>query len=122
VLDPTDTARGEILVTWSGEQLRLRPTLEALEEIEAKTGQTVLMLCDQTARMAIPFRQLVTVVACGLRAAGQQVTTEQVKRQVWQDGLAAWMEPVARLLAGCLHGGKTAEELVTANPPKASQA
>lgn len=92
--------RGEIDAEIGGVRRRLVLTLGALAELEAAFGADDLVALAErfsTGRMAA--RDLVRVIAAGLRGAGEAVTDDTVAAMTVEGGVAGFVRIAAELLA-----------------------
>lgn len=92
--------RGEIDCTLDGRSWRLCLTLGALAELESTCkADDILTLVARLTSGKLSARDAIAVIAAGLRAAGNDVTDVQVARMRTPDGIAGFVDIVARLLA-----------------------
>ena len=116
-------ARGEATIRWRGEPVRLRPSFVALDALEEATGKTVFELVDRMANMRMRARDVAIIAHAAIKAGGDvKATLTEVEEQIISDGLSAWVGPVSSMLAGCLQGSSSAQELADTDPPSASPA
>lgn len=92
--------RGEIEAEIGGAKRRLVLTLGALAELEAAFGaEDLVALAERFATGRLKARDLVRIIAAGLRGAGEQITDEDVARLTVPDGLAGYVRIAADLIA-----------------------
>lgn len=107
--------RGEVQVTLDGKQFTMVPSIEALIDIEERTGKTIgaimatIMPKTDAPTLAevtsmISARIVVACVYCGIRASFKDSrdapSVENVGRMVQAEGLANMLAPVTRFLVG----------------------
>lgn len=97
--------RGEVEITLDGRKFVMRPTFQAMVEIEAATGRGLLGLVRRISEMDFGYAEAQAVITAGLRAAGEQATPDKVGEMVFNTGLAAVAGPVGAFLMGALSGG-----------------
>jgi len=92
--------RGEIEAELDGKRFRLCLTLGALAELESAAGTGDLIgLADRFDRGSISARDILLIIACGLRGGGHDITDEEVARMKVPEGLPGYVKIAARLLA-----------------------
>ena len=82
----------------------LRPTWQALAEIEERTGRGLYALARSFLEDDFAFRDVAAVIAAGLKAAGGPSGPEEVAELVFRTGVRARCGPAAALLARALGG------------------
>ncbi len=97
---PANPARGEISLTIDGMARRLRLTLGTLAELEAALAEPSLVaLAERFERGEVSARDLLALLAAGLRGAGEPVTAEDLAAAEIEGGAVGAMEAGMRLLA-----------------------
>jgi hypothetical protein len=92
--------RGEIEVELGGERRTLVLTLGALAELEAAFGAEDLMqLADRFSSGRLSARDLVRIIAAGLRGAGTAVSDDEVAAMTIEGGAAGYVTIAADLIA-----------------------
>lgn len=92
--------RGEIDADIGGKPRRLVLTLGALAELEAAFGATDLpMLVERFSSGRLSARDLVRIIAAGLRGAGETVTDDDVAAMAVDGGAAGYVRIAASLIA-----------------------
>lgn len=98
--------RGEISATIDGREWRLCLTLGALAELEAAFGVDDLsQLADRFTGGRLAARDIIAIVAAGLRGAGSAVADDEVARMSIEGGLAGFARLTAELLAATFGEG-----------------
>jgi hypothetical protein len=99
--------RGEIEAVIGGSHRRLVLTLGALAELEAhfEAGDLV-ELAERFGSGRLAARDLVAVIAAGLRGAGETITDHEVSRLAVAGGAAAYARIVSDLLAATFGAGE----------------
>jgi hypothetical protein len=101
--------RGEVSVTLGGRERVLRPTFQALAEIESKTGKTLQQLIALGMGAALGLNDTTAIITAGLRAAGETVKDEEVGADIVAAGLQSMIAPAAKLVLFGLTGGRDPE-------------
>jgi hypothetical protein len=97
--------RGEIEAAIGGSRRRLVLTLGALAELEdAFAAEDLVALAQRFESGRLKARDLVRIIAAGLRGAGESVTDEEVARMA-ADGAAAGYVAIAAELIAATFGG-----------------
>ena len=92
--------RGEIAAQLGGRSWRLCLTLGALAELEAALDvPDLLALAERFEKGRLSARDIIAVLAAGMRGAGHEVSDEQVAAMASADGVPGYAAIVARLLA-----------------------
>ena len=108
--------RGEIEAVIDGVSCRLCLTLGALAELEHAFGAGDLVaLAQRLASGRLSSRDVLVLLACGLRGGGRTVTDEEVAAMTFLGGLSGAIGIAADLIAVTF--GSSQEVRVPANPP-----
>lgn len=92
--------RGDVAVTLNGEHFVARLTLGALAELEESLGETSLMgLVERFEQSRFTSRDVVALLAAGLRGGGGAFTDMQVASAEIEGGPMAAAKAAAELLA-----------------------
>ena len=107
--------RGEVSVTLSGVSYVLRPSFDAIVEIEGKLGLSIVAIVRKTAEATdIRATEIGAIVAAGIRAHGREtdradlanVGEEKVARMCWEAGLMNVLPVVQDFLIMAVNGGR----------------
>ena len=108
--------RGEIEASIDGASCRLCLTLGALAELESAFGSGDLVaLAQRFASGRLSSRDVLVLLACGLRGGGRAVTDDEVAAMTFDGGLSGAVAIAADLIAVTF--GSTQEAREPANPP-----
>lgn len=105
--------RGEVAVTIGDREVVLRPTFEAMAEIETVLGQGLVPLTRRFAQSDYGARDVAAVLLAGANAVlrpGEKLKPEDVRKAVADAGLFAFVGPIVAFLTNCLTGGAKREE------------
>lgn len=105
--------RGEVTINLDGKAWTMRPTYEALAEIEAATGRPIMELIGAVNALRFSVRDLAVIVAACLRAGGEDgVKAARVGPMLVAAGITspAVLGPVVEMLTGTLTGGADPEK------------
>jgi hypothetical protein len=95
-----NTLRGEIEAELDGRTFRLCLTLGALAELESAVGAADLPgLAERLDKAQISARDIILIIACGLRGAGHEISDADVAQMKVSEGLSGYVNIAARLLA-----------------------
>ncbi len=101
--------RGEIAVEIGGATRTLILTLGALAELEAAFGaHDLVALAERFGAGRLAARDLVRIIAAGLRGAGETVSDEDVARLAVDGGAPAYVRIAADLIAATFSDGTAA--------------
>lgn len=97
--------RGEIDAHIGGKPRRLVLTLGALAELEAAFGANDLAaLAERFGSGRLSSRDLVRIIAAGLRGAGEPVTDDDVAAMAIDGGAAGYVRVAAELITATFEG------------------
>ena len=108
--------RGEISVTLEGVAYTLRPSFEAIVEIEQKLGTSIVAVVNRAFKQEdVRVTDMGVIVAAGIRAHGREVedkslanvSDQKIAQLCWAEGLTAIIPPVAEFLLLAINGGKS---------------
>ena len=114
--------RGEIEAELGNRTWRMVLTLGALAELEDSFGASDLTdLAERFAGGQLGSSDLIRIIGCGLRGAGNEISDAEVARLTCADGLAGYASIVAALLLATF-GPSEAQEArpFVAKPPSPS--
>jgi len=98
--------RGEIEAEIGGERRTLCLTLGALAELESAFGVgDVIALAERFQRGGLSARDLVVIIACGLRGAGAKVSNDEVAAMQAPGALNGHVKIAADLISATFGGG-----------------
>ncbi|MBM3577873.1 MAG: gene transfer agent family protein [Alphaproteobacteria bacterium] len=107
--------RGEIDATLDNKNYTLCLTLGALAELESGFGASDLVaLASRFEERRLSARDILRIIGCGLRGAGNDISDEDVSRMKVSEGLTGYVRIAADLLAATF--GDAPEESADANP------
>jgi hypothetical protein len=111
-----NSKRGEIDAVIDGKSYTLCLTLGALAELESGFGASDLVaLASRFEERRLSARDILRIIGCGLRGAGNDIAHDDVARMKVSEGLAGYVRIAADLLAATF--GDAPERSVDANPP-----
>jgi hypothetical protein len=98
--------RGEIDAELGGRRRTLVLTLGALAELEAAFGaQDLVALAERFGSGRLSARDLVRIIGCGLRGAGEAVSDDEVASMPTDGGAAGYVRIAAELIAATFDDG-----------------
>lgn len=98
--------RGEVEIELDGKRFVMRPTFQAIAEIEQQTGTGLIALLHRMTDGSLRVSDLAVIVAAGLRAAGEPASRDKVGSLLLQDGLEKTLAPASQFLMNAVTGGK----------------
>lgn len=103
--------RGEIAAELGGAQRKLVLTLGALAELEAAFGASDLVaLAERIGGGRLSARDLVAIIAAGLRGAGEAVSEDEVARMAVADGAHGYVRIAGDLIEATFGGGSGGDQ------------
>lgn len=115
--------RGEISATLDGRERTLCLTLGALAELEASFGADDLVaLAGRFETGRLSACDIVRIIGCGLRGAGEAVSDDEVAAMRTEGGAAGFATIAAELIRATFGGDESEEGAARAdeNPPAAT--
>lgn len=103
---PANRHRGEVEVTLGGRRFTMRPSFAAIAEIESRSGQGLVALARRLTAGDIRVSDFATIIAAGLRAAGEPARIETVGELVLEEGLGTLSPAVGEFLRQAISGGR----------------
>jgi hypothetical protein len=101
--------RGEVEAKLDGKTHSLCLTLGALAELESAFGAGDLVsLAERFEARRLSARDLLRIIACGLRGGGHAASDEEVGRMKVEGGLAEYARIAASLIAATFGEGEAA--------------
>lgn len=95
-----NTYRGEIAADIGGQRRTLVLTLGALAELESAFGADDLMaLAERFGTGRLSARDLVRIIAAGLRGAGEAISDDEVAAMTIDGGASGYVRVAADLIA-----------------------
>ena len=111
---PANARRGEVAANLDGKDYRLCLTLGALAELESALGAGDLVtLGERFSTGRLSAKDMIAVIAAGLRGAGNTISNNDVAAMQVSGGLETYAKIVADLLLATFG---SAESQVSANP------
>jgi len=108
--------RGEIEAEIGGARRKLVLTLGALAELESAFGaEDLVALAERFGTGRLKARDLIRIIAAGLRGAGEEVSDDAVAAMTVADGAAGFVRIAAELI-GATFGGEAASAESAARP------
>ena len=89
----------------------LRPTFQAMAEIEGATGLGLDRLAQRFLAGDFAVSEVAAVIAAGLKAADGPDDPDEVGALIFHRGVLACCQPAAAFVIGALAGGAAADEL-----------
>ena len=107
--------RGEIEAEIGGARRRLVLTLGALAELESSFGaDDLVMLAERFGTGRLAAHDLVRIIGCGLRGAGEALSDDEVAAMTVPGGAPGYVRIAADLIAATFGGAEAGERQ---NPP-----
>lgn len=100
--------RGDVAVRLGGKAYVMRPTFEALAEIEGITGRGIVDLLNRFSRKEFGAKDTAAVIFAAIKSGGEiGANYEAVGRMVVSDGLVNFIPAISAFLANAVTGGET---------------
>lgn len=108
----------DIVRTFGGRSLKLRPSFLCYETIEELTGKSTLQITDAFVQdpSSIPMKHLAAIVYGGAIGAGEQISFDEVKELLAIDGPSNHYLPTLIWLFQSLRGRKVESEEALKSP------
>ncbi len=99
----------------------LRPSFEAIVEIEEQTGQTIFVLARKLSRGELGQQDAAHIIGAGLKAAGETARHLTVGRMIARTGLAAALATLGDFFGKVLGGYEYADRAEAAPQSETEQ-
>ena len=100
--------RGEIVAELGGNTYTLCLTLGALAELESAFGaEDLTALAGRFETGALSARDLVKIIACGIRGGGNSMSDDEVAGMTVSEGVRGYVSIASQLLAVTFAGSQT---------------
>ncbi len=110
--------RGEIAAALDGRERTLCLTLGALAELEASFGaEDLVSLAARFESGRLSARDIIRIIGCGLRGAGEAISDDEVAALRTEGGAAGFARIAAELIRATFAGDGGGEEREGGNPP-----
>ncbi len=109
--------RGEVQVRLNGHEYTLRPTFEALVEIEERLGAGLVPIARRFVDAQFGVREVAGIIAAGIRGSGQKVP-DDLGPQIVKQGVLSFSEAIGTFLTGALQGDAGGNAAAPAGDPK----
>lgn len=101
--------RGEIDVEICGEKYTLRPSFEAMVEIEDRLGQSIFMALQRAQQADVPAKTVAVCVLAGANAYRKDrmlplLSYDAVGAKCFEHGVVKLSLPICQFLATCITG------------------
>ena len=107
----TNKIRGEVAVALGGRNWTMRPTFQAICEIEGRTGKDILVVAGECWDGRFGAVTVAAVLWAGIRAAHDDAPDfEAVGDMIVEQGFTTFFEPVLAFLANALAGLSVGED------------
>jgi hypothetical protein len=124
--------RGDVEIELGGQKFVMRPTFEAMVQMEQATGIGMLDLALRAGGGTLGISETTHIICAGITAAtGNRATFDKFGPMVFKKGIMSTIKPVADLMANALSGGEKpgedqaaeqTESLTDASPPMPTEA
>jgi len=109
--------RDEFLLVLSGKTFRMRPTFDALAQMEGETGVDLLALATRLSSGEVGLKLCAAVVAAGIRGAGGTVPRD-LGQMILAEGIVSVLKQLSGWLAGVFSGDTDSASAGADNSPK----
>ena len=97
-------ARGEVTLVCGSRRFVLRPTFNALLEIEDSLGAGLVEIAQRIAARRYGLRDLLAIATAGAQAVDPNIRRKEIGEAIAEAGLQAATEPVLLFLSFALSG------------------
>ncbi|QQP93565.1 gene transfer agent family protein (plasmid) [Skermanella sp. TT6] len=106
--------RGEVVVELDGRSYVLRPSFQAMVQIEVAAGRGLVPLTRSLMSGEILVTDIVAVlqgaIDAGLPAGSKRMTRDEIGEAVFRAGVLGLVPAIVTFLTGCIAGGTEASE------------
>ena len=110
--------RGDVPVILDGREFVMRPTYQAMTEIETSTGEKLVPLVWKFQEKQFGISDQVAIVTAGLRAAGEPATPEKIGEMILKSGILNddLLRAIDAFFVMALTGGREVEPVGNETP------
>ncbi len=95
--------RGEVAVRLNGHEYTMRPTFEALVEIEERLGAGLVPIARRFVDAQFGVREVSGILAAGIRGGGEKVPAN-LGELIVRQGVLSFSDAIGTFLTGALQG------------------
>ena len=115
-------ARGEITLTLGGRDWVLRPTFQALCEIESELGDGLIALVRRLAQGSVGVRDVAVIVHAGIKAVEKKPPSyDKVGQMVIEAGIVGLLGPLGEFLGAAFSDSEDADGAANGGDTDAGQ-
>lgn len=105
---PANKHRGEVEIELGGRTFIMRPTPQAVVDMENALNLGVVAICERFQERKFGWRDIFPIVAAGIRASKTDggISDQKIAEIVFDEGLENIFNPCLQFLSGCLGGGQ----------------
>ena len=95
--------RGEVKIDLGGKEYVTRLTIDSIIRLEEKEGESLIKMVSRLSDADMTTAKIVSILHLALRGGtGKDFTESEVKKIVWESGLANSMKAVGEILSASL--------------------
>lgn len=95
--------KGEVEIEFHGKKRLLRPTFDAICEIESRAGEGIPFMISRISSRTLGFKHVAAIIYGGMLGAGSaEMSFEQVGQVVMKKGFGKFILPCSELLANAM--------------------
>lgn len=95
--------RGEVKIDLGGVEHTARLTIDSIIRLEEKEGESLIKMASRLADADMTTAKIVSILHLALRGGtGKDLSESEVKKMVWEAGLASGMKAVGEVLSASL--------------------
>jgi hypothetical protein len=102
----TNPKRGEMQLNLGSQKFQCKINMDVMMRIETNIGGSLLKLANNMQAADISASQMVAVLTPVIRSSGEDVKDADVKKIIWEAGVADGLKAVAEVIAFIVSGGE----------------
>lgn len=100
--------RGDVAIMLDGKEYTLRPSMEAIAEIEADLDLGIFGVAYRIRNRQAGLRDIQSIVLRGIKAAGEKPPTD-LPKTLGKEGLGKLLTPISLFVGNAISGGQAGD-------------
>ena len=98
--------RGELTITLGQKKYKARVTMDVVMRIERSVGKGIIKLASSLSQADVSAEEIVNIITPVVRAGGNDVKDADIKKDIWEAGLAEGIRVCSEIIALVLNAGE----------------
>jgi len=98
--------RGELTIVLGEKKYKAKVTMDVVMRIERSVGKGIIKIASSLSQADISTEQIVNIITPVVRAGGNDVKEADIKKALWEAGLAEGIRVCSEIIALVLNAGE----------------